>query len=377
MKMKKQKATALLMALVLASGALAGCKTSTTGAAATASGSKNDLNSMSLAQITAEAKKEGSLQSVGMPDDWANWGDTWTQYTAKYGIKHQDTDMSSAEELAIFQSEKNNPTKDIGDVGQSFGPLAVQKDLVQAYKTPYWNDIPSWAKDKDGKWIVGYYGTISFMTNTDSVKNPPKSWSDILNGNYKVCVGDVTKANQSQNAVLAAAIAMGGSEKNIQPGIDFFAKLAAQGRLDMGDSSMTRLEKGDVQVVILWDYLSLGYRDKVKQSGSTVNYDVTVPTDGSVEGGYAEVINKYAPHPAAAALARDYILSDQGQINLAKGYARPIRSDVKLPDDIKAKLLPDSEYKKARPVKDFDAWDKTAEQLPEMWQEQVLSKQKS
>ena len=34
--------------------------------------------------------------------------------------------------------------------------------------------------------------------------------------------------------------------------------------------------------------------------------------------------------PYAAALAREYILSDEGQINLAKGYARPIRDDVEI-----------------------------------------------
>ncbi|MFT9056778.1 MAG: hypothetical protein ABF449_09195 [Ethanoligenens sp.] len=55
---------------------------------------------------------------------------------------------------------------------------------------------------------------------------------------------------------LAAASAMGGSEKNIQLGINLFAKLVAQGRLYIGDGFMTHLEKGDVQVVILWDCLS-------------------------------------------------------------------------------------------------------------------------
>lgn len=366
---KLRKITALALGAAILGVSVTGCSTAK-------ASSKTDLNSMTLNQIIAQAKKEGQVQSVGMPDDWANWGQTWKDITSKYGIKHNDADMHSSEELALFESEKNKPTKDFGDVGQSFGPVAVQKGLAQPYKTSYWNSIPSWAKDKDGNWIDGYYGAISFVTNTNSVKNPPKSWQDILNGDYKVNVGDVTKAAQSQNAVLAAAIAMGGSEKNIQPGIDFFAKLAQQGRLDLGDATMARFEKGDVQVVIMWDFLGLGDRALLQQKGANVNYDVTIPSDGSVESGYCEVINKYAPHPAAAALSREYILSDEGQINLARGFARPIRSNVKMPADVKAQLLPDSEYKKVKPIKDFSAWDKTVSELPEQWQENVLSKAK-
>ena len=33
-----------------------------------------DLNSMTLDDITAKAKEEGDVESVGMPDSWANWG---------------------------------------------------------------------------------------------------------------------------------------------------------------------------------------------------------------------------------------------------------------------------------------------------------------
>jgi putative spermidine/putrescine transport system substrate-binding protein len=69
---------------------------------------------------------------------------------------------------------------------------------------------------------------------------------------------------------------------------------------------------------------------------------------------------------------REYILSDQGQINLAKGYARPIRSDVKLPKDVEDKLIPKEQYKNVKPI-DEKAWEKTASTLPQKWQEEVIS----
>ena len=142
--MKKVLLTGMIGMLTL--GALAGCSNgeeNTSQAAVDA----ND----SLETIVEKAKKEGEVASVGMPDTWANWVGTWEDLDKKYQIKHQDTDMSSAEELAKFESEGENGTADIGDVGISFGPLAAEKDLLLAYKTTYWKDIPDWAKDKKGE----------------------------------------------------------------------------------------------------------------------------------------------------------------------------------------------------------------------------------
>ncbi|MCM3342426.1 extracellular solute-binding protein [Paenibacillus sp. MER TA 81-3] len=327
-----------------------------------------DASNLTLDQIVEKAKQEGEVNSVGMPDTWANWVQTWNDLGTKYGLKHTDTDMSSAEELAKFESEQDDATADIGDVGIAFGPLAQQKGLTLPYKTSYWNDIPNWAKDDEGHWLLGYTGTLSLITDKNKVKNPPKTWDDIKTGTFKVAVGDVMKANQAQFAVLAAAYAFGGDETNIQPGIDFFAELAKNKRLASNDAGLANLEKGEVEVGFLWDFNALGYRDKIGKN----RFDVVIPEEASVISGYATVINKYAKHPHAAMLAREHILSDEGQSNLARGYARPIRANAKLADDAKAMLLPDDMYKNAKPVKDLKAWEETAKKLPQLWQEQVL-----
>lgn len=334
---------------------------------------KADLNSLTVEQLLAKAKEEGRVDSVGMPDSWANWVQTWTDLKDKYGIEHTDVDMTSAEELAIFEAEKDNATKDIGDVGQSFGPLAEGKGLTLPYKTSYWDEIPAWAKDDDGDWIIGYYGTIAIITNRKLVPNPPKSFADILEGDYMVTPGNVAQATQAQNALLAAAIANGGSESNLQPGFDFFRKLAEQGRIDRGEPNVARLEKGEIACYFVWDYNALGYRDQFKANNPDAEYDVCIPADGSVQSGYATIINAYTKRPHAAAFTREYILSDEGQINLARGYATPIRSSVQLPDDVKAKMLPKEQYAKARPIQDFKAWEEAAKTLGAKWQEEVMA----
>lgn len=335
-----------------------------------------DLNAMSLSDIEKKAKTEGEIKSVGMPDSWANWGESWSDIAKTYTIKHADTDMSSAEEIALFEAEKKKATKDIGDVGQSFGPVAEKKGVTLPYKTSYWDEVPNWAKDDNGDWVVGYSGTISLMTNTSKVKNAPKSFADILKGDYKVTIGDVNASSQAQNAVLAAALANGGDESNLEPGLAFFAELAAQGRLDMGEASLSRLEAGEIAVGIFWDFNALNYKDTIEKSNANMQFAVSIPTDGSVQSGYATIINAYAPHPYAAALTREYILSDEGQINLAKGFARPIRAKVILPPEVKAKLLDDAQYKEAQPIKDTESWEEAATGLGKQWQEDVLTKVK-
>ncbi|MBL4296886.1 extracellular solute-binding protein [Vibrio fluvialis] len=314
------------------------------------------------------AKKEGAVYSVGMPGSWANWKDTWNDLNTHYGLNHQDTDMSSAQEIAKFEAEKKNATADIGDVGFAFARVAVKKGVTQPYKPTTWSDIPNWAKDKDGHWALAYTGTIAFITNNNLVKQAPTSWADLLNGQYKVTVGDVGVAAQANNAVLAAAFANGGDESNLKPALDFFSKLAKKGRLSFTDPSLANLEKGEVEVAIMWDFNALNYRDQIDRS----RFTVTIPQDGSVISGYTTIINKYAKNPNAAKLAREYIFSDQGQINLAQGYARPIRSNIELPESIKAKLLSNDQYQNVHPVTDFNAWEKSARKLPRQWQENVL-----
>lgn len=363
--MKKLISSTVLGVLCLTT-VLSGCSTAT-------QASKENLNELSLEQIISEAKKEGQIDSVGMPDSWANWGETWQDITTTYGLEHSDVDLSSAEELAVFEAEKANATKDIGDVGQSFGPLAKSKGLTMPYKTSYWDSVPDWAKDDEGHWIIGYYGTMTIITNRKLVPNPPTSFADILEGDYMVTSGDVMKGTQGQCAVLAAAIANGGSESDITPGLEFFKKLAEQGRLDKGEGNMSRLEKGEIACYFLWDFNSLGYQDQFKQNNANAEFDVCVPSDGSIQSGYCTVINAYTKRPHAAALAREYILSDQGQINLAKGYAKPIRSDVELPADVKDKLLPDEQYINARPIQDAEAWEETVTTIGTRWQEEVLA----
>lgn len=320
---------------------------------------------MTYDELLAAAKEEGQVSSVGMPPEWANWKDLWAQLES-LGIKTTDTDMSSAEELARF-ALKDQAEADIGDIGLALTGYAVDNDMLLPYKTTSWDSIPDWAKQADGKWIEAYTCTTAFITDLENVDKAPTSWKELLEGNYKVCIGDVEKASQAYNGVLACAVALGGSETNLQPALDAFAKLAKDGRLNTSNPQVANLENGEIEVAVVWDFNAMGYRDQIQKD----RFAVTIPTDGAVTSGYASVINKYAKNPYAAMLAREIMLSDAGQNYLALGYARPIREDVVLSDEAKAHILDASQYTNTYKIADQTAWASTVEQLPTLWQEQV------
>ena len=325
-----------------------------------------DLNSLTLDQIIEEAKKEGQVVSVGMPDEWADWGSLWKNVTGNYGLTHNDTDMSSSEELQMFATEGKNGTKDIGDVGYGFVGQAVSEDLVQGYKTSYWDAVPDWAKGEDGKWMVAYTGATTFLVNTDQVKDVPTSWEDIKNGDYKVALGPLSGGN-AQGAFIASTYAFGGDMNNIQPGIDFWTEMAKAGRINTLDITQANFESGEIAVGVVWSFQGIPYSKNISQYKMTA----VVPTDGALQNGYASVINKNAPHPHAAALTREVMFSDEGQTYLALAGAIPTRTDFKIAAEHASEILDMSSVQKAVVITDAEAYSAACETAKTRWEEEI------
>jgi putative spermidine/putrescine transport system substrate-binding protein len=331
---------------------LEACGSSTSTGSSTSSSGPNMAGPIDIQTLTTNAKKEGGLQAIGIPPEWADYADILAGYTNHYGIPISykvEAEYSSAQELVVFKNSIAHPHGDIGDVGFKFGPVAVQQGLVTPYKHAYWDDIDPSLKDANGNWCTEYYGAQALVINTDIVKNPPASFQDLLKNDYKNMVGidgDPRQANDAFLAVYSAALANGGSLDNIQPGIDFFAKLKQKGNFTVARSSVANIAKGEVAIAVMWDYLGLGFRD---QLAGKPNLSVVIPSDASIAGPYVSIVNKTAPHPFAARLWMEYIFSDEGQLFYLKGYAHPARYQKlaaagKVPADLAAKLPPAAQY---------------------------------
>ncbi|UXH78999.1 ABC transporter substrate-binding protein [Roseateles amylovorans] len=325
--------------------------------------------SQALEALIAAARREGRVHSLGMPDDWANWRATWADLQRLYGLAHVDTDMSSAEEIAKMEAEKASASADIGDVGFEFGPIAKARGITQPYQPSTWAQIPDWAKDAEGHWALAYTGTIAFAVNRKRLPQVPRSWQALFASKARVLIGEVGRAAQSNAAVLAAAVALGGDETRLQPALAAFARLAQDKRLVNVNASPALMERAEADVFLLWDFNALSYRAKLPNAS---DYEVLIPSDGSITSGYTTVINRHAPHPNAAKLTREFIFSDAGQLNLARGHARPIRiAQLALPADLQALLVPAAQYAKARALKP-GVWTEEVKKLPRVWQRDVL-----
>src|SRR3954454_2148606 len=322
-----------------------------------------------IADLETKAKAEGALNSYGMPPDWTNFGAIWDKFLPKYNLTHTDTDMSSAEEIQKFDAEKNNPVADQGDIGIQFGPVAVTSGTVQPYKPTRWDSIPDYAKDPDGNWMCWYTGTISFAVNTALVKNVPQSWADLMKPEYKgmVAISDPRNAAQGAMTVLAANFAKGGDEKNIDPGLKYFTDLNAAGSLTSVAPSKANVEKGEAKIAILWDYNALPMRDDLASKSPAVPITVVIPSDGTTQAPYCHIINKYAAHPNAAKLFREYILTDEVQILQAQKYARPLVKGVEIPADLAAKFPEASQYDAVKPINDWKAGASAIARLATDW----------
>ncbi len=326
-----------------------------------------------LAALEKAARAEGKISSLGMPDDWANWKATWADLGQRHGLAHVDSDMSSAEEIAKMLAEGKNGTADIGDVGFEFGAIARQRGVTAAFKPSTWAQIPAWAKDADGHWALAYTGTVAFAVNTRRVGGALTSWKELFASPARVDIGEVGRAAQANAGVLAAALALGGDEDRLDAALKAFAQMARQGRLLSVNPTPALMERGESDVFVMWDFNALAYRDKIPNKA---DYTVLIPSDGSVTSGYTTVINANAPHPNAARLAREFIFSDAGQLNLARGFARPIRFDqLSLPADLQSRLLPSSQYRAARPIRNLE-WTAAAKTLGSRWQATVLANAK-
>ena len=278
-----------------------------------------DARAQSVDQLMAGAKQEGKLVSYGMSDDWVNFENIFKAIETKYGVKHTDTDMTSAEEITKLMAERNAPVMDIGDIGYDFVGRLLENKLAGAYKNASWDTIPANFKDPEGRWAASYWGAISFLVNTDKVKNAPQTWNDLLKPEYKdmVCSRDPRVSTYATASVLAAAYANGGGEGNVQPGLDWFKALRDSGNLRKGVVlNVAAVQKGECPISLVYDFDGFAKRD-----ATGLPLKVIIPTDGTVGMLFAQYTSATAPHPNASKLALDYFFSDEGQVMLARGYA--------------------------------------------------------
>jgi len=296
--------------------------------------------SISLKELVAQAKKEGKLNTIALPPDWANYGEIISTFSKKYGIPidNANPNGSSAEENQAIRSLKGDSrAPDSVDVGIAFAVSGAAEGLYSKYFVSTFSTIPRAMKDTRGFWWGDYWGAISIGYNQALIPNPPKTWKDLLKPEYKGKValnGSPLLSNSAVAGVIAASLGNGGSVKDVGPGIDFFSQLKKAGNFIPIQTTPQTVASGQTPISIDWDYNNLAYVSEFPAA----RWKVAIPTDGVYAGAYAQAVSATSPHPWAARLWQEFLFSDQGQVLFLKGFTHPIRFN----DLAKRKKLPQS-----------------------------------
>ena len=266
--------------------------------------------------LVAAAKKEGTLNVIALPPDWANYAAIIARFKAQ--VRHQ------GQQREPRRLERRRDQR--AEVDQGPGQRAGRRRRRQLLRAPRRAGRPVRAvQGRDlgrhpgrARRTPAASGSATTAATSRSAATPPRSGparrrsSDLDNPAYKGLValnGDPTSANAAFEAVWAAALANGGSADDIQPGIDFFKKLNCEGIFNKTKVTPATVASGATPIVLDWDYLNAGEVDALK--AKSVTWKVADPTDGLVSGYYAQAISLNAPHPAAARLWEEFLYSQK------------------------------------------------------------------
>lgn len=381
MRLRRLKSRAVLVAstLALAAGvvAAAGCGGD--------SGSDASAASPSTAPSVEAAKEQAKeFRTLGMPDDWINFGDFYQSVCDTYGLgcrgssgagNRFDTDMSSAEEIAAFKSETENPGM-CADIGIAFGQVAEAEGVLLDYLPAAAGDLPPSYKAATGGWVASAVGVISIMTNTDVVANPPRSFADLLEPEYRglVTISDPVTSGTGQATVFSTAAALSDTpgEFDLDAAIDYWKRMVASGQINEAEFSAASFERGETPIRLAYDFVNQQTALPAREKG--IGVEVVIPEEGGVWSPSATMCNAKTEDPDLAKLVLDHTLSPEGQLTFAEVGARPVLytlGKLEVPEELKANWLPEEQYENVIQYPG-EEWPDPAI-VAERWENEVLT----
>ncbi len=196
-----------------------------------------------------------------------------------------------------------------------------QMGILMPYESKWAEDVPAIFKDEDKMFYGARLFMMSVVYNTAQVKDPPKTWKDLLDPKW---AGKVVIANPAYSG--ATHIFIGAMVQKY--GWDYFKTLNQNGLVVVkGNNAVTsKVATGEFAIGIAIHNMILD----LKNQGSPV--DIIYPSDGNVVITSPIAIFKDSKNVKLSQVFVDYMLSKEGQeILVQKGNFIPIRSDVAYP----------------------------------------------
>ncbi|HWP58668.1 MAG TPA: extracellular solute-binding protein [Candidatus Acidoferrales bacterium] len=227
--------------------------------------------------------------------------------------------------------------------GEMVIPLSERK-LLASYRSPETKMIDPQLVDKEGLWTAYYVNSYVLGWNTKLVKKEdvPRTYEALLDPKWK---GGKISVDTEAYGMLEGLKGAWGAEK----AVNFFKRLAAQ------DPVVKRGNTERVQLAVAGEYaLIIAYNQTIQRmtsKGAPIDW---LPLEPVVTQVNPVMLGVKAPHPNAARLFYDFILSKEGQEMLVGMQRIPVRKDVE-PDP--PRLFRGFKYVIENPedYKDFDA----------------------
>jgi putative spermidine/putrescine transport system substrate-binding protein len=280
-----------------------------------------------MSALIAAAGKEGTLNLIGVPSGFANYGAIIKTFTSRYGIKVHSIAPADRSPQEIAQIKRYAGTAAAADVLDVEMPAAVAHSrLFAPYRVATWRAIPVSQKAPDGAWAADYGGFMS--VGYDPARfGTITSMRQLLGSRFASAValdGNPAQANAALYGVMMANLALGGGPGDIATGVSFFRRLRSAGNfVPVLATTPLTIEAGSTPVVFNWDYLNTA----AVVGRSTRNWKVFIPRGAAVGEFRAQAINASAPHPAAARLWEEFLYSQArrgGQNLWLEGGIRPV-----------------------------------------------------
>jgi len=238
------------------------------------------------------------------------------------GIKVNLFQGTTGNVLARYESERSNPHADVVILASwpAAASLKGRGDLVP-YVSPNAKTVPALLKDEF--FVAQGVGALTIVWNSKSGKPRPNDWADLLKADYKDAM---TMPDPAQSGTAYDLVA--GLVKNRgEAAWSWIADLKKNGLVAPGANAQALnpvLQGAKAVVVGAVDYLAL----ESKQKGESI--EIIYPSSGTILSPRPMFIPKTTKNLDAAKKFIDYVLSEEGQLMVAKVHLLPARTDIKL-----------------------------------------------
>ena len=273
-------------------------------------------------------RKEGPLNVITLPSNWANYGAIMKDFTAKYGIKITDANPegSSQDEInAIEQLKGQSRAPDVVDMGTSFAVKARPAGLLAPYKVADLERHPGKRQGRQGHWYADYGGYVAIGYDPAKVKIAPTSFKSLLNPAYKNKVGHQQQPDPGRRGVRRGLGGRAGQRRLVQQhraGYRGTSRSSTRGQLRARSSAArppcrTARRQSSSGGTTCWP---------PRSARPCKGFKIVIPSDAHYAAYYDQAISDTAPNPAAARLWEEYLYSTTGQNLWLQGEARPDRA---------------------------------------------------